>query len=207
MSRVVVLTISMLVLAGLIVLGGSYFVFALVTRGPLSGETNVDYGNVQVIDGKPVQLTHVFHLTNTRNHPIAIKAVTADCGCTTMDVSKDPIAPGKSIDIKTVTMFGARGTKTVKVHLVFDDDSLQFLRITGYGIHTRSTERRTSSEDNTLQSKPVEPPPDLDFSVLHNDVPATAPESRPAEEPPLHDPLFFPAESQPDAPVATRPAA
>lgn len=55
-----------------------------------------DFGTVK--EGEVVD--HTFQFTNTGTAPVILSAVTASCGCTTPDYTKDPILPGKSGEIK-----------------------------------------------------------------------------------------------------------
>jgi hypothetical protein len=50
-----------------------------------------DFGKINEADG-PV--THQFTFTNTGGEPLIIKNVTASCGCTTPNWSKEPVLPG-----------------------------------------------------------------------------------------------------------------
>ena len=45
-------------------------------------------------------VTYTFHFTNTGNTPLIITGVGTSCGCTAGDYPREPIAPGKSGDIK-----------------------------------------------------------------------------------------------------------
>jgi len=74
-----------------------------------------DFGNVKEADG-PV--SHVFKLKNTGEAPLVITSANASCGCTTPEWTKEPIAPGKSGEIKvTYNVVGRPGqfTKTINV--------------------------------------------------------------------------------------------
>ncbi len=59
-------------------------------------ETTHDFG--QIAQGKPV--TAEFKFTNTGKVALVLSSVTASCGCTTPDWTKDPIGPGKTGFIK-----------------------------------------------------------------------------------------------------------
>ncbi|MFN3758058.1 MAG: DUF1573 domain-containing protein [Algoriphagus aquaeductus] len=84
----------------------SFFAFALVMRAHAqeagSGavisfkETSVDFGDI--VQGQKVE--HTFVLTNTGKEPLIISNVAATCGCTVPSWPKEPIAPGKSGEIK-----------------------------------------------------------------------------------------------------------
>lgn len=58
-----------------------------------------NFGTIKESDGK---VSHVFEIKNTGDAPLVITRVISSCGCTTSTYSKEPIAPGKSVNI-TVT--------------------------------------------------------------------------------------------------------
>jgi hypothetical protein len=59
-------------------------------------ETTHDFGKIP--QGKPV--TNEFKFTNSGKVPLVLSQVSASCGCTTPEYSKEPIAPGKTGTIK-----------------------------------------------------------------------------------------------------------
>jgi hypothetical protein len=74
--------------------------FAAMAQKPdelvkLNSETH-NFGKIQ--QGVPV--TTFFTVTNTSDKPVVLETVTASCGCTTPEWSKEPIAPGASSQIK-----------------------------------------------------------------------------------------------------------
>jgi len=66
-------------------------VFAVV------GESTHDFKTIKEADG-PV--THTFKIKNEGKAPLVITNVTASCGCTSPDWTKQPIAPGKIGEVK-----------------------------------------------------------------------------------------------------------
>ncbi|MDH6344022.1 archaellum component FlaG (FlaF/FlaG flagellin family) [Parabacteroides sp. PFB2-12] len=60
-------------------------------------ETTFNFGNINEVDG-PVN--HVFTIRNTGKKPLVITRVTASCGCTRPEWSKEPIAAGKTGELK-----------------------------------------------------------------------------------------------------------
>lgn len=59
-------------------------------------ETSYDFGTVK--QGEVVE--HTFKFTNTGKSPLVIESATATCGCTVPESPKEPIAPGKTGEIK-----------------------------------------------------------------------------------------------------------
>lgn len=59
-------------------------------------ENSKDFGDI--IQGQ--QVSHTFVLTNTGKQPLIISNVAATCGCTVPSWPKEPVAPGKSAEIK-----------------------------------------------------------------------------------------------------------
>ena len=56
----------------------------------------VDYGEI----AKGSDGVRVFEFTNTGNEPLIVSDVKSSCGCTVPEKPKDPIAPGKTGQIK-----------------------------------------------------------------------------------------------------------
>jgi hypothetical protein len=59
-------------------------------------ENSKDFGDI--VQGQKVE--HTFVLTNTGKSPLVISNVAATCGCTVPSWPKEPVAPGKSAEIK-----------------------------------------------------------------------------------------------------------
>jgi hypothetical protein len=82
----------------------SFFVLALAfqVRAQESGpvitfkENSKDFGDIT----QGQQVAHTFVLTNTGKQPLIISNVAATCGCTVPSWPKEPVAPGKSAEIK-----------------------------------------------------------------------------------------------------------
>lgn len=68
------------------------------TNGPVItfGESSKDFGDITQGD----KVEHTFKLENTGNAPLVISNVAATCGCTVPKWPKEPIAPGKTAEIK-----------------------------------------------------------------------------------------------------------
>lgn len=79
-------------------------------------ETSHDFGQIKEDDGK---VSTTFVVKNTGEAPLVITRVIASCGCTTPEWTKEPIAPGKTGDIKiTYDPKGRPGpfSKTISVY-------------------------------------------------------------------------------------------
>jgi hypothetical protein len=59
--------------------------------------TMYDFGDISEADG-PV--SHTFTILNNGELPLVIQRVVASCGCTTPEWTKEPIAPGKTGEVK-----------------------------------------------------------------------------------------------------------
>src|SRR5690606_17405544 len=59
-------------------------------------ESSKDFGDITQGD----KVEHVFKLENTGKAPLVISNVAATCGCTVPSWPKEPIAPGKTAEIK-----------------------------------------------------------------------------------------------------------
>lgn len=78
-------------------------------------KTEYDFG--KILQGEVV--TYTFHFTNAGDAPLLISGVEKSCGCTASDFTRDPIAPGKTGEIKvTYDSKGHHGiqTKTLTVN-------------------------------------------------------------------------------------------
>ena len=65
--------------------------------GKIEFENNVyEFGTIKEGD----KVDHVFKFKNTGTEPVILAQVSASCGCTTPEYTKDPILPGKEGEIK-----------------------------------------------------------------------------------------------------------
>lgn len=60
-------------------------------------ELSYSFGTISEADGLA---SHVFKIKNTGNGPLVITRITASCGCTQPEWSKEPISPGQTGEIK-----------------------------------------------------------------------------------------------------------
>lgn len=71
-------------------------------------ESAFDFG--QVKEGDVVE--HIFKFKNTGTAPVILSQVSASCGCTTPDFTKEPVLPGKMGEIKvSFNSLGQVGTQ------------------------------------------------------------------------------------------------
>ena len=80
------------------------------------GDTTYDFGDIKETDGA---VTHIFIIKNEGEIPLVVTKVVASCGCTTPEQPKEPIAPGKTGEIKvTFDPTGRPGpfTKPISVY-------------------------------------------------------------------------------------------
>ena len=98
----------------LVALTASFSVFA--QQDIKFEEGSFNFG--KIAQGTPV--THVFNFKNTGTKPAVVEYCTAECGCTTPEVTKEPILAGKSSTVKVTYNAANMGsfTKRVTVKLV-----------------------------------------------------------------------------------------
>lgn len=96
-------------------LAGTFFLASAQTIS--FDKTTWEYGNIkQGSDGH-----RVFTVKNTGNKPLILSKVKASCGCTVPSWSKEPIAPGKTAEIK-VGYNTAKAGSFRKMVTVFSND-------------------------------------------------------------------------------------
>lgn len=83
-------------------------------------ETTHDFGEIN--EGTVAK--HTFQFTNTGDVPLVIKSARGSCGCTVPDWPKEPIAPGKTGDIKVqFNSSGKPGTQSKTVTLTTNTET------------------------------------------------------------------------------------
>lgn len=80
-----------------------------------------DFGEIP--KGKPVSAD--FSFTNTGDEPLFVADVVPGCGCTVPDYPKEPIAPGKSANIKVTYNAAQPGAFAKAVTVNFQDAALK----------------------------------------------------------------------------------
>ena len=73
-------------------------IYAQQKRAVLSvKESTFDFGEIKEKDGK---VSHTFIVENKGDSPLILTRVIASCGCTTPEWPKEPIAAGKTANVK-----------------------------------------------------------------------------------------------------------
>ena len=92
--------------------------------------SNTKHSFGKIKKGTPV--TYTFTFTNAGTKPLVVEVATADCGCTTPDYPKQPIAKGKEGKIKVTFNAAASGAFHKNVNVKFANiDSPTVLSIDG----------------------------------------------------------------------------
>ena len=82
-------------------------------------ELTYNFGTIAEADGLA---SHTFEIKNTGDGPLVITRVTASCGCTQPEWTKEPVAPGKTGNVKvTYNPKGRPGPfyKTISISSIF----------------------------------------------------------------------------------------
>jgi Protein of unknown function (DUF1573) len=90
-------------------------------------ETEYNFGKIP--QGKPV--THIFKVTNQGKSNVSITNISASCGCTTPEWSKEPVAPGGTTEIKVGYNAAAEGNFQKTITLFYGDDQTRIITIKG----------------------------------------------------------------------------
>jgi hypothetical protein len=90
-------------------------------------QTEHDFG--QIAQGKPVYYN--FTIINTGKEPLKLDNVSASCGCTTPEWSKEPIAPGASASIRVGYNAAAEGAFDKAIAITYNTSQQKTLKIKG----------------------------------------------------------------------------
>lgn len=112
-------------------------------------QTEHDFGKIP--QGKPV--TYVFTFTNTGTTPLKLENVSAACGCTTPEWSKDEIAPGASSKITVGYNAAAEGPFTKPITITYNGNQTKQLIIKGEVWKTPTTSAPENSGLGSLKNK------------------------------------------------------
>jgi hypothetical protein len=109
----------------------------------LNSET-YNFGKIK--QGVPV--TTFFTVTNKSDKPVVLETVTASCGCTTPEWSKEPVAPGGTTQIKVGYNAAAVApfTKDITVRLAGIQEP-KIIHITGEVLSTDAFEAYTKTDE------------------------------------------------------------
>lgn len=99
------------------------FVLIFFLAGYVSyGQTSLKFVSTTHSFGKikqNVPATYVFNFSNTGAKPLIVEVATAECGCTTPEYPKEPIAKGKQGNIKVTYNAATAGAFSKKVTVKF----------------------------------------------------------------------------------------
>lgn len=90
-------------------------------------ETEFDFGKIP--QGKPVY--HTFEIINKSEKPLKLDNVSASCGCTTPEWSRDEIAPGATAVIKVGYNAATEGPFDKPVTISYNGGQTKVLKIKG----------------------------------------------------------------------------
>jgi hypothetical protein len=101
----------------------------------------IEHDFAKIEQGKPV--SHVFEFTNTGTDPVVLGNVTASCGCTTPEWTREPVMPGKKGSIKATFNAGVMGpfNKTVTVPSNAENGTL-YLTLKGEVVASKAPEAK-----------------------------------------------------------------
>ena len=90
---------------------------------------NVEYDFGKIAQGKPVY--YFFEVVNISDTPLKLENVTASCGCTTPEWSKEPIAAGATDKIKVGYNAAAEGYFEKPITITYNGGQTKELKIKG----------------------------------------------------------------------------
>lgn len=116
------------------------------------GEEVWDFGSVN--DGEKVE--HTYKFKNSGNDPLIISNATGSCGCTVPQWPREPIAPGKSGEIKVVfDSKGKQGKRNQQVTITANTEpATTTIRMTGEVISLGGAAATTTQPTTPIQVNP-----------------------------------------------------
>jgi len=145
--------------------------FGLVSAQTISfDKTTLEYGDIKAgSDGH-----RVFTVKNTGTKPLILNEIKPQCGCTTPEWSKDPIAPGKTGQIKVAYDTKLKGNfkKLIEVFSNDPENNRSVIWIQGNVIDDATT---ASSQKMTTTSGKA-----MSISAAQASLPMAAESSQPA---------------------------
>ena len=127
--------IHILSLALLLILGTVIFTFVIwpkIFGLPFSGETEHDFGIVQVEPPHTI-VEHIFQLKNETGRVIKLVNAVPTCGCTTTDWPTEEVGVGKELLVPVHLKLQRSEIKRSKIRLEFDSGDAMVLKIVGSG--------------------------------------------------------------------------
>jgi hypothetical protein len=111
-----------------------------------------DFGSVS--EGEKVE--HVYSFKNTGNDPLIISNATGSCGCTVPQWPREPIAPGKSGEIKVVfDSKGKQGKRNQQVTITANTEpATTTIRMTGEVLTVGGAAATTTQPTTPIQVNP-----------------------------------------------------
>ncbi len=94
------------------------------------GLTELEYDFNKIPQSKPVY--HYFEIVNKGNTPLILDNVTASCGCTTPEWSKEPIAPGQTAKIKVGFNAASEGPFEKPITITYNGNNTKQIKIKGH---------------------------------------------------------------------------
>ena len=131
--------------AAAIVSGGAYAYWHFLLRGPFSGETFHDFGDVPLHE-ETAKFEYTFRLANRLNKPLSIVAIRPECGCLTARDLKQTLQPGESFELP-VTLIAKGGERIAPIRVLFDDDTQTMLRVKATGHYQPRLHLGSASSD------------------------------------------------------------
>ncbi len=88
-----------------------------------------EYDFSKIPQGKPVY--HYFEIINKGTTPLTLDNVTATCGCTTPEWSKEPVAPGQTTKIKVGYNAATEGPFEKFIDITYNGNHTKQIKIKG----------------------------------------------------------------------------
>jgi hypothetical protein len=112
-----IVILAPLSLLGVLLLAWLALIFFM--RGPLSGNSRHDFGEVTIVPGQKITLTHTFHFTNPpTGKTLMINWAKPDCGCVTVEATfPRTLEPGQSFDMPITMTYGGPAPRKVLIQI------------------------------------------------------------------------------------------
>ncbi|MBN8864550.1 MAG: DUF1573 domain-containing protein [Sphingobacteriales bacterium] len=112
---------------------------------------NHSFGKIK--QGVPV--TYNFEIKNISDKPLVVENASASCGCTVPEKPEQPIAPGKSANLKVVYNAAVAGPINKEVYVKFAGIDVQkVLHITGEVVAEQQTQQAQPTKSTPIKPLP-----------------------------------------------------